>query len=37
MVEHYGKKFSRRKALPKTNEERKSSNFGDQVPNLAIK
>ena len=37
MVEHYGKKFSRRKALSKTNEERKSSNFGDQVPNLAIK
>ena len=32
MVEHYGKKFGRRKALTKTKEEQKSSNFDPRVP-----
>ncbi len=37
MVEHYGKKFDRRKSLSKTKEEQKSSNPADQVPTMVKK
>jgi integrase len=36
-IEHYGKKYDRRRALSKTNAEHKSSNSFDQVPKSAAK
>lgn len=37
MVEHYSKRFDRKKSLSKTNAEHKSSNSADQVPTKAVK
>lgn len=37
MVEHYGKKFERRRALSKTKAEQESSNSAEKVPNLSRK
>jgi hypothetical protein len=36
-IEHYAKKFNKRKALTGSNGERQSSNSADRVPTYAIK